>query len=408
MRLPFSKKPSEPEPERAESANPLPVRMPGFPTLPCIFCGQQTAFTVCLNCTLNSKGATNGFHQPANQNARIPASGGAVGSTPAAGASTSGHTGSLACTCPVCRPSLGAGAGLGMAKATTAGMQPYGIGTGVGKCSDCGWAFSVVHNSGITTYTHMCWMTGHSWTWNLSGGIITKVDVNYANGQTFVFGRGGLIPYPSLVPVNVPLRTASTNTMRALMGFPPSTAAPTCEKCSLPLDGEKPCQHCNPEVVSGYAIGFRAWVVRDGKLGPANDWAPWEPGENVAVCNRNVPPTGSWGYAIGNDGKPLAGTPIDHPMATCRCGYHAQWRPSWLRVQGHLFVKDATHILGAIKAWGRIVEHGDEGFRAEKAQVLALLDNCDEASKLAEVYGVPCLGHRQLVRYAGEFGEVRS
>ena len=71
----------------------------------------------------------------------------------------------------------------------------------------------------------------------------------------------------------------------------------------------------------------------------------------------------------------------------------------------------AHRVVGAVMGWGRVVQHGAVGWRAQKARVVALLD-CkwsDEhlalTHQVAEAYGVPVLERDPLELYVKEFGE---
>ena len=172
--------------------------------------------------------------------------------------------------------------------------------------------------------------------------------------------------------------------------FPTSTPQPitdrqVCSTCNhshpdepCPLDGE-------PEVVEDYLIGFRSWFVQGERLLPIfyqdNEWLP---GENTARC-----------------GDGLAGGPKEpHPVPAprCACGFYMRWS---------LSAAPSNEILGAVKASGRIIEHGEDGFRAEKAEIVALLDSGPRVAAIAKAYGVPALGYSQLMQHVREFGELR-
>jgi hypothetical protein len=165
--------------------------------------------------------------------------------------------------------------------------------------------------------------------------------------------------------------------------------------------GQEPeCNHCNPEVVTDYLVGFRSWRAGKQHLLPMNGGVnfameenPWKPGENHAICT-----------SVMRDYSHYVPTP------SCSCGFYIWFQPTWLahaRDNTKTYMQSPNEVFGAVKASGTIVECEDEGCRAQNAEVLALLDINEEAERMADLYGVPLLGHRDLIRYVREFGICR-
>jgi hypothetical protein len=150
-----------------------------------------------------------------------------------------------------------------------------------------------------------------------------------------------------------------------------------------------------PLVVKDYLIGYRAWFSAHGVLASIGVTPlHWQPGVNQAHCARKV------------EGE----TEHVAPVVTCDCGFYvAKSLAKALRQTA-----DPSAVYGAVKAWGRAIEHGADGFRIEYAEVLALLGKGGDVSALprepgavatlAAKYGVPVLEAEALVRYASEFG----
>jgi hypothetical protein len=75
----------------------------------------------------------------------------------------------------------------------------------------------------------------------------------------------------------------------------------------------------------------------------------------------------------------------------------------------------APVVGGAIMAWGLLIQHAQQGYRAEYVRPLALLDHSslmidwaatwgDRLRIASERYGIPLLGWKHLIRFATEFG----
>jgi hypothetical protein len=112
----------------------------------------------------------------------------------------------------------------------------------------------------------------------------------------------------------------------------------------------------------------------------------WRPGVNTAVCANGYPHK--------------RGVP-DHD---CKCGLYALHDTSWQ------VPFDPYTIAGAIAAQGHIEVH-HAGFRAEKAQIVALADsrfaiNSELKAVIEKVYGVPFVPLDMLVAEGLRHGDV--
>jgi hypothetical protein len=102
------------------------------------------------------------------------------------------------------------------------------------------------------------------------------------------------------------------------------------------------------------------------------------------------------------------------PSASCQCGLHAfsTLDDAIRHAQRHLAPTfagcgHAQPVSGAVVGWGRVIQHGRQGWRAEKVRPVALLHTgqpmLDEA---AARYGLPLVSMRGLSLLPLEYGEV--
>jgi hypothetical protein len=129
------------------------------------------------------------------------------------------------------------------------------------------------------------------------------------------------------------------------------------------------------DLAVGEIIGYRwwqvvvapCWEVNVGRL--VGQVAPWNPGVNEAKClkvtvsdYRVWPPQEVWRESFH---KP----PVEYPEP-CGCGYWAYWSPGCSNPLG-VMSPFGHSAFGVIRASGRVVI-GEKGFRAEKAEILAV------------------------------------
>lgn len=162
-------------------------------------------------------------------------------------------------------------------------------------------------------------------------------------------------------------------------------------------------------------VGFRGFHWDPGSPHILLGGAAWEAGENVAVCKT--------------------GLPHKAPDNDCGCGLYAYHDLSRMDTNGSY-----GPISAAVAAWGKLCVHGD-GFRAEKAQVIAIahqkefdsilqqikatdflqsttnvkatqkelirqgIPDEDAMKEIAEAYAIPYLAWDELEPYALEHGE---
>jgi hypothetical protein len=117
----------------------------------------------------------------------------------------------------------------------------------------------------------------------------------------------------------------------------------------------------------------------------------WQPGVTTAKCI---------GYAAEHKA----------PNYHCECGLYVladlASAPHWYSDQG-----TAPDVLtGAVVGWGDVIQHGDEGWRAEFAKPIAFLRTDVFADqpllyKAAEQFGVPIMDRKGLQLLAAEYGE---
>jgi len=105
-----------------------------------------------------------------------------------------------------------------------------------------------------------------------------------------------------------------------------------------------------------------------------------------------------------------------HPVPTvsCDCGIYAFSTPEDALlhlVRQAVTLRDrspqALPVVGAVIGWGRIVQHGLQGWRAEYARPVALLDTGHSLVEAAARYHhVPLVSMAGLRLLALEYGEV--
>jgi hypothetical protein len=106
-------------------------------------------------------------------------------------------------------------------------------------------------------------------------------------------------------------------------------------------------------LVPGGLRGYREWIVGTLGLRASNFNYFWKPGINVADCRATDLDFPEEGHKA--------------PDAGCTCGLYARYR--WDRVSAHGGWNGTA--VGVIEASGRVIL-GTQGFRAEKAKIVAL------------------------------------
>lgn len=149
------------------------------------------------------------------------------------------------------------------------------------------------------------------------------------------------------------------------------------------------------DLYPGVLRGYRCWrVTPNGRLMACNFDTEWDTGLNVGDCRYS---TGD----LGHGGRPRH-DPGEFPKRGCTCGFYATYDDSFPTGSswGAWGAARAAHrpdsLSGSIKASGRVIL-GTKGFRAEKAQVEALVVPYSDKSSpvalvaehIAAVYGVP-------------------
>jgi|GraSoiStandDraft_47_1057283.scaffolds.fasta_scaffold672576_1 hypothetical protein len=138
------------------------------------------------------------------------------------------------------------------------------------------------------------------------------------------------------------------------------------------------------------AVGWRIWRLRDGRL---HSWVVdhvWEPGHNQARCLSVEPPALSTRYSCSQA-----------PGPGCMCGFWALWDLKRCLVKGRAEESSASGqaVIGLMQGWGTVAVHGQEGFRAQHAKALFLInDSVWDAGLDPLVSGVWSVAWRRWLR----------
>ena len=104
-------------------------------------------------------------------------------------------------------------------------------------------------------------------------------------------------------------------------------------------------------------LGFRAWVIRDGRVHGVR--APWRTSEMEAVCLRGAP-----------------GVDVPHDSGRCgppSCGVYATKEMGTLEA----LAADLPAVVGLVRLTGKVIEH-ELGYRARKARAVAVMTPSDD------------------------------
>lgn len=149
-------------------------------------------------------------------------------------------------------------------------------------------------------------------------------------------------------------------------------------------------------------VGWRTWTARRVPGGAVLEGVftrdRWGAGSTHAGCRRCPP----WMAKL-------------HPVPTsaCQCGLYAFSTPA--QALSYLDTPEdareggerADLVAGAVIAWGRVVQHGGQGWRAEHARPVALLDSGHPfLEMLARHHNVPVVSARGLSLLPLEYGEA--
>lgn len=138
----------------------------------------------------------------------------------------------------------------------------------------------------------------------------------------------------------------------------------------------------------GLRVGWRWWLVRDGKLTGVVYKTPW-------------PTAGPLTATHMPDDKSPHDADLS-PKLECSCGIYAREAPEGITSHAGL---NAAYALGIAVGWGHVVEHS-HGWRAQFARPLCLVKPKEKDPVLgviAKSYGVPFVTLKQAYKLAGEF-----
>lgn len=153
-------------------------------------------------------------------------------------------------------------------------------------------------------------------------------------------------------------------------------------------------------MVTRPVTGYRRWVMRARRLWPVFRMKdPWVPGENVAGCTPE--------FLLPLMGEQAGQVCCLHPPGPdCECGLYAYHKPTLTAFN------TSDTIEGAVVGIGTMEVYSD-GWRAERARIVALLSPTPEPSKavrkIARYYEVPlAFSRKALVEEAMRHGAPLS
>jgi hypothetical protein len=135
----------------------------------------------------------------------------------------------------------------------------------------------------------------------------------------------------------------------------------------------------------GPVIGYRAWTVQDDRLigfMAGSQLGAWPAGPVQALC------TG------GGHREPP-------PSADCSCGFHAWSKLADVEARAG----EPGIAIGAVQLWGKLIEHGSDGWRGEWAKPLVLHEK-GTTKALRDFYKVATAESEEgLTMLAGELAQ---
>lgn len=215
-------------------------------------------------------------------------------------------------------------------------------------------------------------------------------DISALSETTKDWVHSGVLAHPPLPRYTITVGPASPFTFQFLPSFTATpyfggSLEPPLMPVTLPVEKrEMP------------VVGYRAWGFSSKfRLGEGRNVAlkstgvdhHWRSGDNHATCTASRHPA---------------------PDQNCHCGYYVLANLD--EVESHKALNDAT-IVGAVMGWGKVVQHGTEGWRAEYAKIIALLDckyskgQLRNTQQAAAAYGVEVKSRDALEHMVREFGD---
>jgi hypothetical protein len=195
------------------------------------------------------------------------------------------------------------------------------------------------------------------------------------------------------------------------------TASPHSPSLSETVSQFQPEKRLTP------VVGFRSWnAISTHKLGVGPSWVLLSLNHGIHLkLGRNEAGCAARNF-LSYPGQDRLG-PHTSPDATCSCGFYVmndidavpfgQGGAQSLTIHpaGNATTRPAVMVAGAVVGWGRVVQHADEGWRAQYIQLIALLDckvsddHLRTTNEIAEAYGVPVVERKALELMAKEYGE---
>lgn len=154
---------------------------------------------------------------------------------------------------------------------------------------------------------------------------------------------------------------------------------------------------------AGTVRGARAWRIWpkgnpcEGQLAGLYYKQTWVPGENLALCRRQLIPAHQMFPGGRSADLPMDDSAFEHPdrghLGNCRCGFYAYYDGSndYYRPDYHADKPPGELVAGMIEGYGEVLI-GSRGFRCTRARIVALTVNPElpQADAVREWYvGIP-------------------